>query len=268
MEALTVTPIQFNITWENKEENFSKIEALFFKNMAPGDSDFLVLPEMFATGFTMNPFHFWEEMDGMTVTWLKKWAMQLNACIGGGIITKTKNNQFQNTFAVAYPDGKVETYHKRHLFRMGEENKHYVQGNSPRIIDIKGWKINLQICYDLRFPVFVRNEMVNNKPKYDALVYIANWPEARTYAWTSLLQARAIENQAFVIGVNRVGQDGNKIAHSGESAIISPIGQYIVDPIVGKEGKTSTALDYAVLSNARSAFPLLLDADQFKLTDN
>ena len=268
MENLKVTTIQFDICWEDKKANFEKLERLFFNKMSASESDFLVLPEMFATGFTMQPANFWEDLEGQTCIWLKKWAKHLNLCIGGGIITKTEQNTFQNTFIVVFPNGNIITYHKRHLFRMGEENKHYVQGNAKRIIDIKGWKINLQICYDLRFPVYVRNKFTGTKPDYDAIVYIANWPEARTYAWTNLLQARAIENQAFVIGVNRVGLDGNKIAHSGESTVVDPLGKHIFGPIKSIHSVETTSLSYSVLEKARSVFPLLLDADEFTLTDN
>jgi len=267
MKDLKVTIIQFDIVWENKRANFDKLESQFFSKLARNETDLIVLPEMFATGFTMKPDLFYENKSGMTFQWLEKWAIKLNCSIMAGLITKNTENQHQNTCVLVQPNGKLETYHKRHLFRMGEENKHYTGGLDSNIIELKGWKINLQVCYDLRFPVFVRNKMVDGKPGYDAIIYIANWPKVRTYAWTNLLQARSIENQSYVIGVNRVGEDGNGIAHSGESAIIGPQGKHLVSPIVDSESMVSVYLSAESLEKARVVFPVLLDADRFNLTD-
>jgi omega-amidase len=268
MENLKIVAIQYDIVWENKSANFKKLEAQFFSKFKPNTHDLILLPEMFATGFTMNPSAFYEEEDGETFVWLKERAKQTNACIGAGIIMSNKNGGFLNTFAIVRPDGNLEYYYKRHLFRMGEENRHYVSGNTAKIIEINGWKINLQVCYDLRFPTFARNA-INDKSEtlYDVLVYIANWPEVRTAAWTALLRARAIENQAYVCGVNRVGKDGNQVNHSGASAIINPLGGYLCDTVYKHEVAIESSLNFEDLSKARTVFPVLLDADRFIITD-
>ncbi len=266
MPNLNIAFIQTNIIWENKTANFHKIETSYFEKLKGKNIDLILLPEMFATGFTMQPELFWENESGPTYEWLKKWSNQLKSSIGAGIITKD-NEGYKNTFIVFHPDGQSDFYHKRHLFRMGEENKHYSRGTTPSIININGWSINLQVCYDLRFPSFARNKIVNEYPAYDLLLYIANWPEVRTYAWTNLLRSRAIENQAFTIGVNRVGNDINNISHSGESACIDPLGNYILDPVLNTEGIYTVSLDKSVLENARKKFPVLLDADKITITD-
>lgn len=262
---LNIAAIQFDIVWEDKAANFKKIENDFFSNLKQGEIDLIVLPEMFATGFTMKPQKFFENEDGVTFTWLKSWAQKLNTHICGGLITQNKQGEFLNTLVFVGPDGKVDYYYKRHLFRMGEENKHYIQGNNAKIVQLKGWKVKLQICYDLRFPVFARNKMVNDSPAYDLLIYIANWPEVRINAWSNLLLARAIENQSFVLGVNRVGDDGNGIAHNGASTIIDPVGNYLVAPLAATQIMRQS-LNYSLLSKSRSVFPVLLDGDSFNLT--
>ena len=268
MNDLKITAIQFDIIWEDKASNFAKLEREFLDKMNADDSDLIVLPEMFATGFTMKPHQFWEDENGETFQWMTKWAKRLNTTFGGGIITKTKDNTYQNTFLIVNPDCEVNMYHKRHLFRMGAENEHYVKGMLPQIIDLNGWRINLQICYDLRFPVFVRNKVTEGRPNYDVIIYIANWPEARTYAWTNLLRARAIENQAFVVGVNRVGPDGNNISHSGESASVDSAGHYIQKPIIQTEMAFTSILSAEKRLKYLKIFPVLDDADDFRLADN
>lgn len=267
MEDLKVTIIQFDIVWEDKQANFDQLESQFLAKLGEGDTDLIVLPEMFATGFTMKPADYFENRNGLTFKWLEKWASKLKCSIAAGLITKSSESQYQNTFILVRPTGTIETYHKRHLFRMGEENKHYVGGIHPKIIELKGWKINLQICYDLRFPAFARNKMQGGKPSYDAMIYIANWPEVRTYAWSNLLQARAIENQAYIIGVNRVGGDRNGISHSGESAIIGPAGLPIIKPIMNSELMVTASMSFEHLKKARTVFPVLLDADRLNITD-
>ncbi|MFK8037413.1 MAG: nitrilase-related carbon-nitrogen hydrolase [Crocinitomicaceae bacterium] len=267
MTNLKIAGIQFNIVWENKEANFSKLETDFLLRIKPDDLDCIILPEMFATGFTMKPSSFWEDDQGVTFQWLKKWAKKLNTSFGAGVITKSETGKYQNTFVMVNPSGNIEYYNKRHLFRMGSENEHYVAGLNPTIVSIKGWKINLQVCYDLRFPVFARNTMSDGNPLYDAMIYIANWPEARAYAWQNLLQARAIENQAYVIGVNRVGEDGNGIKHSGDSAIYGPLGQLKHEILTGHEKIIYCELNKNKLLRARETFPVLLDADQFRIAN-
>lgn len=267
MNNLRTTIIQYDIIWEDKTANFAKLEDQFLNKMKSNETDLIVLPEMFATGFTMNPASFYENENGQTYKWLRYWAKKLNTCIGGGLITKNTNDHYQNTFVVVRPTGETEQYHKRHLFRMGAENEYYVSGIEPKIIDVKGWKVNLQVCYDLRFPVFSRNKMENGEPLYDVLLYIANWPAARANAWSSLLVARAIENQSFVIGVNRVGKDANGIGHSGASAAVSPLGAYVQKPIIEAEKAETTIFIMDTITTFRSIFPVLLDGDAFNITD-
>ncbi|MFD1551399.1 hypothetical protein DNU06_13645 [Putridiphycobacter roseus] len=262
---LKVLAIQFDIVWEDKLANFKKIEADFFKKIKADETDLIVLPEMFATGFTMKPEVFFEAENGETFTWLKYWAGKLNTHICAGLITKNNQGKFLNTLVFIRPDSSMEFYYKRHLFRMGEENAYYRQGKETKIVELKGWKINLQICYDLRFPVFTRNRMEQGVADYDLLVYIANWPEKRAYAWTNLLVSRAIENQCFVLGVNRVGLDANGIKHSGDSTVIDPLGKYLKAPIKDK-GIIQQALNYDMLYKTRTLFPVLLDADLFEIT--
>jgi len=268
MKILKVAIIQTDIVWEDKEANLNAIEVNYFSKIHTDQVDLIILPEMFATGFTMRPSEFWEDQTGLTFQWLKNWAQKLGCSIGAGVITKNEDGYYQNTFLVYSKSGDVCHYEKRHLFRMGEENQHYVAGQNPIILKLNNWKINLQICYDLRFPAFARNHIKTTEPAYDAMIYIANWPEIRTYAWTNLLRSRAIENQAFVIGVNRTGIDGNAVSHSGESAVIDPNGQYLLNPVVNEEGLFILELNSLTLSSAREKFPVLLDADQISITDN
>lgn len=267
MEKLNIAFVQMDINWESKKTNYSKIENNFFSSIQNNKIDLIILPEMFATGFTMQPEKFYEEHDGETIIWLKHWAKKLNTSIAAGIITNNESDEFLNTLIVCHPDKDPDYYYKRHLFRMGEENKHYKGGVAQNIIEIKNWKINLQICYDLRFPVFSRNAYKNGVADYDAMIYIANWPQVRSNAWDCLLQARAIENQSYVVGVNRVGIDNNNISHSGNSTCIDPRGNYITEPITNIEKLTFCELNFELLSNSRKKFPVLLDVDNFNLAD-
>ncbi len=264
---LKIAFIQYDLVWESKTLNFDYIESSYMSDLIEGEHDLILFPEMFATGFTMKPDEFYEESNGLTIKFLKKWSKYLKCCLGGGVITKLNSGKFLNSFVISDEKGQLTFYHKRHLFRMGEEHKFYTSGQSKTIIDVKGWKINLQICYDLRFPAFSRNRIKENQPIYDVLVYIANWPEVRSYAWTSLLLSRAIENQAYTIGVNRVGTDGNGIVHSGESACIGPDGRYLIGPINKQVGLFKTVLSADLLKASRKKFPVLLDADNFNIID-
>jgi len=262
---IKIAALQYDIVWEDKKANFNQIEKEFLNTFQIEEFDLIVLPEMFATGFTMHPAAHYEDEKGETFIWLKKWAKQLKVHICAGLITKKQDNAFLNTMVFVRPDGKMEYYFKRHLFRMGEENKHYVAGEMSKVVELNGWKINLQICYDLRFPVFARNRMVDNTPQYDLLIYIANWPAVRTSAWSNLLVSRAIENQCYVVGVNRIGADDSNIAHDGASTIIDPLGKYICPP-TNQLTHVNHALNYATLERARQVFPVLLDGDDFELT--
>ncbi|MBA3706782.1 MAG: amidohydrolase, partial [Bacteroidetes bacterium] len=214
---LKITIIQSNLHWENKEKNLE----MFSKKIAAitDATDLIVLPEMFTTGFSMNPKKFAEIMSGPTIEWLKQKAREKKCVITGSFIAEENGNYF-NRLVWMNSDGTYNTYDKRHLFRMADEHNHYNFGKSKLVVELKGWKICPLVCYDLRFPVWSRNV----KSEYDVLIYVANWPERRNHHWRTLLLARAIENQCYSIGVNRIGADGNSIAHSGDSTVIDPRG--------------------------------------------
>lgn len=259
MTNLIVTIIQTNLHWEDSVKNTTHFDAKINAIVEP--TDIIVLPEMFTTGFTMNPKLLAEEHGGLGLQWMIKKAKEKNCVIIGSISVK-ENNKFYNRLYWAKPDGSYEFYDKRHLFKMGNEHQHYTAGNKILIIEYKGWKICPLICYDLRFPVWSRN--IKNNP-YDVLIYVANWPEVRIYPWKQLLIARAIENQTYVVGVNRIGEDGNSIIHSGESAIINPRGE-LINSIQAHEDKTeTTVLSYDYLQDFRKTFPVLLDGDEFNI---
>ena len=257
MNSLRVTSIQSNLVWENKEENlkmFSQKIASISESV-----DLIVLPEMFTTGFSMQPEKFAEPMTGNTVNWLKEKAKEKNCVITGSFICEEGGNYF-NRLVWMRADGTCSVYDKRHLFSMGDENNHYKAGTKKIIEEINGWKICPLICYDLRFPVWARN--TNN---YDVLIYIANWPERRAHPWKTLLLARAIENQCYVVGVNRVGSDGNDMYHSGDSSIINAKGEVISKTQSHEECTETVILSYKELVEFRKAFPVMNDADKFSI---
>ena len=259
MNDLKMTIIQSNLHWENKEENL----AMFSQKIAAvaESTDLIVLPEMFTTGFSMQPEKFAETMEDETVNWLKEKARKKNCVITGSFICEEKG-KYYNRLVWMRPDGRYSTYDKRHLFSMGDENNHYTAGKNKIIETIKGWKICPLICYDLRFPVWSRTAKTN---PYDVLIYVANWPERRNHPWKTLLLARAIENQSYVIGVNRVGDDGNQIYHSGDSAVINAKGEIISKTAAHVEATETVTLSASELQEFRKQFPVLNDADDFKL---
>lgn len=255
-EKLKVTIIQANLIWENVEENL----ILFSKKIKSinGDTDLIVLPEMFATGFTMKAEKF-ASFEKQQIDWLYEHAVRKNAVIVGTII-REKKGKFFNSLIWMEPRGNVGIYDKRHLFGFAGEDQHYTQGDQHLITKIGKWLFRPLICYDLRFPVWSRNIK-----DYDVLIYIANWPDARIEAWKILLKARAIENQAYVIAVNRVGDDGYGIAHSGDSLVIDPKGNVICDITPYEEAVKTITLDYESLVSFRKKFPAAADADDFKI---
>jgi predicted amidohydrolase len=214
---------------------------------------------MFNTGFTMNPSEFAEEMGGKTMKWMHDQARKFESVITGSLIIK-EANKFYNRLIWMRPDGSYEQYDKRHLFGMGEEDKHYTAGTKKLFVELKGWKICPAICYDLRFPVWLRNK----NEEYDLLLIVANWPERRSLHWRSLIPARAIENQAFVVAVNRVGHDGNEVFHSGDSMCIDPNGKVIYYKPNDEDLYTFT-IHKNDLIEARKNFPFLKDADSFNI---
>ena len=219
MQDLSVTLIQIDQIWEDKKANFSKFENVFTKL---DSTDLIVLPEMFHTGFSMNVKALsekWEESEGLN--FLKTWAKKLNSAFYTSLIIE-ENNHYRNRGVFVYPDEKVEYYDKRKSFGLGGEDRFFTAGIEEKIVEYKGWKINLQICYDLRFPELIRNRLYNSEePAYDLLIYVANWPAKRILHWDALLKARAIENQCYVVGVNRVGVDGNGLEPISLKSVLS-----------------------------------------------
>jgi len=257
---LKVTAIQSELHWENVDENLKmfseKIVAI------PEQTDIVVLPEMFNTGFSMKSEELSETMSGKAVSWMLEMSKKAKAVIVGSLIIK-EENEFYNRLVWVQPNGEINTYDKRHLFRMADEHSHFNAGSDRIIIEYKGWKICPLVCYDLRFPVWSRNTSDN---QYDVLIYIANWPAARKAPWSKLLEARAIENQCYVVGVNRVGEDGKGFAYSGNSAIINPKGEPI-SSIPEHENITATVkISLDDLNTFRKVFPVGMDADEFKIT--
>ena len=260
MHPLSVTLIQSNLVWENKAANLAQFAQKIQSKTGPGQ--LVILPEMFSTGFSMNPAQLAETMEGNTVQWMKTMAAQQKIILTGSVIIE-EEGQFYNRLLWVLPNGTVAHYNKRHLFAFAGENQFYASGNKRFIASVNGWKINLQICYDLRFPVWARQQ-VQAAPEYDLLVYVANWPERRNHAWKTLLTARAIENQCYVIGVNRVGEDANGINHSGDTMLIDPLGQ-VVYHCAHEEAISTHILDQQHLQDIRQRFPFWKDADQFNI---
>lgn len=253
MQDLKVTLIQSELAWEDIDSNLagfnSRIDAI------EEDTHLIVLPEMFSTGFTMNAAELAQDMKGSAVKWIKEKSSEKNVDMVGSIITDD-GGKFFNRLVWAKPDGEIFTYDKKHLFRMAGEEKVYSAGGKNITVELNGWRIRPFICYDLRFPVWTRN--IANQ--FDAAIFIANWPERRSAHWKALLQARAIENQCYVIGVNRVGTDGNGLSYSGDSSIIDPWGTVIYQ----KSNQTciyTGELSYETLQKSRETFPVWMDAD-------
>lgn len=264
MKTLNVTLVQAALVWHDAAANRHKLETL----LAPlaGRTDLIVLPEMFTTGFTMQPEFVAEDADGPTVDWMRGQAAKLGAVIAGSIATRDEGRYFNRLISMQ-PDGTYESYDKRHLFRMAHEHDHYTAGERLVIVDVKGWKVRPLVCYDLRFPVWSRNRLGGqgvDQGGYDVLVYVANWPERRRYAWQTLIKARAIENLSYCIAVNRVGKDGNGINYTGDSAAIDYLGQPMTEASE-QEFVATVVLDRAALRAFREKFPAHLDADEFQL---
>lgn len=263
MKNLNVTYIQSELYWEDVDKNLSHFSEKI--NTLKEPTDLIILPEMFTTGFSMNSKQLAEKEDGKTLQWLRQQSASNDALIIGSIII-AENNLYYNRLIAMYPDGTYNTYDKRHLFRMAQEDHHYASGSKRLIITHKGWRICPLICYDLRFPVWSRNNNgKNNDTVYDCLIYIANWPKPRNDAWKKLLWARAIENQAYVVGVNRVGNDGKKINYSGDSMVVDPKGVPISKATPNKSELITATLDWDVLDAFREKFPVKLDADNFEI---
>lgn len=255
MQNLKVTIIQPDIIWENKIANLLQYEETI--NKITSKSDVIILPEMFTTGFTMET-SLAEPRCGYTTEWMQIMSIQKDSYVMGSIIISDAD--IRNRF-LCVKDKSIQHYDKKHLFAYAHEDKFYTAGDERKIVNINGWRILLQICYDLRFPVFARNQ-----DDYDAIVYVANWPAKRSIHWRTLLRARAIENQCYVIGVNRVGTDGNGHLYSGDSQVIDPFGNIICES--NEPAVMNTELDYELLNKIRNDFPFLKDRDLFELRNH
>jgi omega-amidase len=263
MQDLKITLIQSDVHWEDIDANLSMFEEKIWQ--ISGNTDVIVLPEMFTTGFSMNASKLAEHMNMRTFKWMRQMADQTGALVLGSFIC-TVHERFYNRLLWMEPGGNFKTYDKRHLFRMDNEHKTFSPGESLLIGTWKGWKICPLICYDLRFPVWSRNRMDRSSRKlsYDVAIYVANWPVTRIESWNTLLKARAIENLSYVVGVNRVGQDNNGIEYNGSSAIISPKGENIFS-IEGAEAIRTLELNAHALQAFRDRFPAYIDADDFTI---
>lgn len=258
IENLKITVFQAYLFWENADKNLQNI-SLKLSSGVREKTDLIVLPEMFNTGFTMRAEEMAEEMDGKTMQWLSKTAASYECVITGTLIIK-ENGNFYNRMIWMKPDGEFQYYDKHHLFSMADENKHFEAGNEQLIVELKGWKIRLAICYDLRFPVWLRNK----NAEYDILLLVASWPDKRSSHWRTLIHARAVENQTYVVAVNRVGHDGNQIYHSGHSMCIDPYGNTVYYKPEDEDLYTFS-INYPELEKIRRQFPFLDDADNFNL---
>jgi len=254
-ETLRIAVFQLDLAWENPETNRVKIDEWLQK--ANRKMDVVFLPEMFTTGFSMNVAELAEPMDGETIHWMKAQCAEHQLAMCGSLIIK-ENNQFFNRLVFVEPSGEIQYYNKRHLFTMASEESHFQPGIERIIVTYKGWRICPLICYDLRFPVWARN-----RNEYDILVYSANWPESRTEVWNTLLKARAIENQTYVVGANRVGVDGSKILYSGNSQLIDPKGNILSSINDHHKGIVFAGFSHSELLEFRKNFPVLDDADSF-----
>lgn len=257
-EDLRVSMIQSHIIWEDRSENLGYYGELLRR--VSGKTDLAVLPETFTTGFSMNVEVLADTMAGETVGTMKEWAAKYRMAVTGSFIVQ-EEGKYYNRAVFVTPEGDCFWYDKRHLFRMAEEDRHFSAGDKQVIVSYKGWNICLQVCYDLRFPVWSRN--VGNA--YDLLIYMANWPEPRKKVWKSLLQARAIENMSYVCGVNRVGVDGKGFRYRGDSMIYDPRGKKVADAGKREEITRTCTLRKSDLDEFRSKFPAWKDADSFTI---
>jgi predicted amidohydrolase len=253
---LRVTVVQTELAWQDPAANRHRLAA-HFRGLL-GHTDLIVLPEMFSTGFSMDAATLAEDMHGPTIGWMREEAAALGCVITGSLIVREAGHCY-NRLVWARPDGTLEHYDKRHLFRVAGEQDHYAAGARRLVVDLKGWRICPMICYDLRFPVWSRN-----RGDYDLLLYVANWPQRRAHAWSTLLKARAIENLCYVAGVNRIGKDGNGATYAGDSVVLDFLGQLLSSEGGGDRVET-TVLDLESLRSYRASFPAHLDADRFEL---
>lgn len=253
---LTVSGLQYDIVWENKDANINKIEKLL--KDVPSQSEIVLLPEMFTTGFSMNTIEMGESMDGLTLNWMKFKAKGINKVIAGSLIIK-EDNKYKNRFLFVEPNGNVQYYDKRHSFGLGDEDKYFSIGNERVVIEYKGWKIFPTICYDLRFPEWIKNNL-----NYDIIFNVANWPNVRAEHWKTFLQSRAVENQSYVFGLNRIGTDEKNRHYSGDSSIFDFDGN-ILTQFGEIEGVLTATFSKTKLKEYRENYPFLKDQDKYEI---
>ncbi len=256
---LTLTLIQTQLAWQDKKTNLRLLEEKI--ESIPDSAEVVILPEMFSTGFCMEPQLLAETISGPTMEWMKDISRRHSVILTGSIIIE-EEGRYYNRLVWMQPDGRYGYYDKRHLFAYAGENITYTPGNKRLVASVKGWRIHLQVCYDLRFPVWTRQQSHDQQPEYDILVNVANWPQKRIHAWKTLLCARAIENQCYTIGVNRVGDDGNNIYHSGNSLVIDPLGEVLYH-MADEEDIFTITLQKQKLQEVRERFPFWKDGDSF-----
>ncbi|WP_028919028.1 amidohydrolase [Pseudoxanthomonas suwonensis] len=264
MNDLRISLVQGDTRWHDPAANRAYYGAL----LAPlaGTTDLVILPETFTSGFSNDAIDRAEGMEGPTVEWIRAQAKALDAAVTGSVQLRTPEGVF-NRLLWATPDGGLQWYDKRHLFRYAGEHKRYAAGRERLVLEWKGWRINPQVCYDLRFPVFCRNRYGVEREgalDFDLQIFVANWPAPRAHAWKTLLRARAIENLCYVAAVNRIGTDGNGLAYDGDSAVIDFLGQPQVE-LHGREQVATSTISAAALAAHREHFPAMLDADAFEL---
>jgi omega-amidase len=265
-DVLTIVTVQAQTVWHDPQANREYYAGLL-QERGQG-ADVIVLPETFTSGFSNAALGQAESMDGETVEWLRTMAATCNSAITGSVQIRDGGRVF-NRMLWAMPDGRMHHYDKRHLFRMADEHRRYAAGTDRITIDYKGWRICPMVCYDLRFPVFSRNRFnaaVADGYDYDVLIYVANWPSPRHFAWQTLLKARAIENLSYVVGVNRTGTDGNGLDYLGGSTVLDFLGQTLTEAGSGP-GVNSARISHSALREFRTRFPAHLDADRFEILD-
>lgn len=253
---MKIALVQAELLWENPAQNRNYFEEKI--NSVTETIDLIVLPEMFTSGFTMNPKAVAESMQGETLLWLQALAKAKNSAITGSLVIE-ENGNFYNRLVFVFPSGEIKTYDKKHLFTLAGEDKKYTSGTQKMLFEYQGFKICPLICYDLRFPVFARNT-----EDYDLLIYIANWPKPRINAWDTLLKARAIENMCYTVGANRIGEDPNHHHYPGHSQVIDFLGNYLIEP-QENEGVFVTTLNKKTLVETRQKFSFLNDRDGFTM---
>jgi len=265
MQDLRVTLIQSDLKWEDKAHNLMHLSTLI--DSVKQVTDIIVLPEMFTTAFSMKPEIFAEEINGESLQWMQQQAEKKQAAIVGSFMVK-EDGKYYNRLYFVKPDGSFEYYDKRHLFRMGNEQEHFSQGEKNLILEYKGWKIQTLICYDLRFPVWAMNSYSNGEYGYDACILVANWPAVRSQVWKTLSSARAIENQAYWIGVNRIGKDGHGLDHSGDSNIWDAKGIPLLNAEPSIEFIKTFTISKTELDEFRKKFTVGLDWDSIEIKKN